>query len=239
MRETAAFCHACGQVIEGAGILFTEHGDRICVGCAPTLPSGVDLARARLVALNAQMRRRRRTRVALATLWVAAGAFAAGSIRTMPPVFMVDSPGAGSVVAGEIRLSGRVAVQTIREPAWLFVGAHAASCLPVEKVPILISSDGQWQSRVELKGRRGARFWLTAVVSNEAGRAAPDAENERIPEWLWRHAPEEQGGRGCRRQSRADWRPPADATVLASFDLTLAEDHALNEIPPRLGAIFE
>jgi hypothetical protein len=187
---------------------------------------------ARLVFLAMQARQRRHARAALAALWVLAGGFAAARVRAIGPVFTIDSPGSG--VAGQVRVTGRVAPQTIRQPLWLFVGSEAASCAPIEKVPIVIAPDGRWESSAELKGARGAHFWLSVVLSPEPGRAS---DEERIPEWLSRHAPEEQGGRGCRRRSHADWRPRADATVLASFTLTLTEDHALDEVSPRLDAI--
>lgn len=234
MRETAAFCHACGQVIADAGILFSEQGDQICARCAPSVPTAADLTCARLVFQNARLRQRRRARIALSALWLVAGAFAALSIRTMAPVFIIDSPASGSGVTGDVRVTGRVAVPTIGEPVWLFVGSYAAGCTPIQKVPIVIAPDGRWQSRVELKGPRGARFWLTAVLSDETGRVANDDESQEIPDWLTRHTPEEQGGRGCRRRSRAHWHPPRGATVLATIKLTLTENHGLDELPEML-----
>jgi hypothetical protein len=237
VREPAAFCHACGQVIEGAAILFTAHGERICAACAPPVPSAADVARARLVFLTRRARQRRHLRAAIALLWVLAGAFAAGSVRTIPPVFTIDSPAPESGVPGQIRLTGRAATQTIRRPLWLFIGPDAASCAPIEEVPIEIAPDGRWHADVELKGPRSARFWVVVVLTDQAGRVAYE-ERQQLPEWLGRHDSGQQGGRGCRRHSRASWKPPADATLLASFDLTLTEDHGLGEWLHTMG-IFD
>jgi hypothetical protein len=147
------------------------------------------------------------------------------------PVGTIDFPAPASGVDGCTVARGRVEPGTVRGPVWL-IEDHPRGWQPVDKIdPVR----GRWQARICLDGFRGEENGFALIVADEAldERQAQELtrmrsnSDDEIPEWLTRHAPEEQGGRGRRHR---DGSVPAGAKLLALTEVVRLDGLA----PPYL-----
>jgi hypothetical protein len=137
------------------------------------------------------------------------------------PVGTIDSPAPGTGVDGCMIAQGRVVPGTIRGPLWL-ITENGQGWRPVEK---LDPARGRWQARICMDGFRGDKNGFALIVADgplderfvDKLRRMRSDDDDEIPEWLTRHAPEQQGGRGRRHQ---DGSVPAGAKLIALTQVT-------------------